>query len=73
MKTVISASRRTDIPAFYLPWFIKKIEQGYINISNPFNRKQIKRVDLSPEEVGNIGIGCYLHGIRQSVLDTVVQ
>ena len=51
MKTVISASRRTDIPAFYLDWFIDKIQKGFIETINPFNPKQIRRVSLSPRDV----------------------
>ncbi len=51
MHTVISASRRTDIPAFYLPWFMEKIKQGYVDVPNPLNRKQVKRVSLSPRDV----------------------
>ena len=26
---IISASRSTDIPAFYAKWFINRIEKGY--------------------------------------------
>ncbi len=51
MKAVISASRRTDIPAFYLKWFMEQIRRGYIDIPNPFNRKQVKRTGLTPREV----------------------
>lgn len=35
---IISASRSTDIPAFYAKWFINRIEKGYIVWYNPFNR-----------------------------------
>ncbi len=51
MKQVISASRRTDIPAFYLPWFIQQIRQGFVDVPNPFDRKDIKRVSLAPQNV----------------------
>ena len=51
MKHVISASRRTDIPAFYLKWFMEHISRGYIDVANPFNRKQVRRVPLSPRDV----------------------
>lgn len=34
---IISASRATDIPAFYLPWFFDRLEKGYIRWRNPFN------------------------------------
>jgi hypothetical protein len=51
MKQVISASRRTDIPAFYLKWFMEHIRAGEIEVTNPFNRKQVKKVSLSPRDV----------------------
>ncbi|HPN55810.1 MAG TPA: DUF1848 family protein [Candidatus Omnitrophota bacterium] len=49
MKTVISASRRTDIPAFYLPWLIHSIQMGFADIVTPRGMK--KRVDLHPDRV----------------------
>lgn len=48
---IISASRRTDIPAFYSDWFMNRIEQGFLLSRNPFNYNQISRVSLSPEDV----------------------
>ncbi len=52
MKTIISASRRTDIPAFYLPWFIDAIRAGFVEIANPLYPQQIRKVDLTPQSVG---------------------
>ncbi|WP_213690385.1 DUF1848 family protein [Aminobacterium sp. MB27-C1] len=26
---LLSASRATDIPAFYMPWFMRRLEEGY--------------------------------------------
>jgi hypothetical protein len=36
---VISASRSTDIPAFYAEWFMNRLQQGYVKWVNPFNRR----------------------------------
>lgn len=36
---IISASRRTDIPAFFSEWFIDKLKKGYLIWKNPFNQK----------------------------------
>lgn len=36
---IISASRSTDIPAFYAQWFIEQLNKGYIKWINPFNGK----------------------------------
>jgi len=37
---IISASRSTDIPAFYADWFFNKLEKGYSAWTNPFNGVQ---------------------------------
>jgi len=34
---IVSASRSTDIPAFYSDWFIERLEAGYVKWYNPFN------------------------------------
>lgn len=34
---IISASRSTDIPAFYSDWLIQRIKEGYVKWKNPFN------------------------------------
>ena len=34
---VLSASRATDIPAFYSEWFFNRLEEGYCKWCNPFN------------------------------------
>ncbi|MDR2026869.1 MAG: DUF1848 domain-containing protein, partial [Prevotellaceae bacterium] len=36
---IISASRSTDIPAFYAKWFINRLKAGYVIWYNPFNQQ----------------------------------
>src|SRR5512143_1704999 len=48
---IISASRRTDIPAFYSEWFMKRIEEGHVMVRNPMNARQVSRISLEPELV----------------------
>ena len=50
---VISASRRTDIPAFYSEWLMNRIRDGYVRWMNPFS-KAIYEVSLRPEDVSAI-------------------
>lgn len=38
---IVSASRSTDIPAFYADWFFHRLEKGYSAWTNPFNGKKI--------------------------------
>jgi hypothetical protein len=50
MKRIISASRRTDIPAFYGDWFMRRIREGFAGVVHPFGgHKHI--VPLKPEDV----------------------
>jgi DNA repair photolyase len=53
-KLIISASRRTDIPAFYSEWFINRIRAGFFIKVNPYNPKQRKEISLLPSEVAAI-------------------
>lgn len=48
---IISASRRTDIPAFYSEWFMNRVKAGYCAVPNPFNRNQVSYVSLDPKDV----------------------
>lgn len=38
---IVSASRSTDIPAFYARWFMNRLEKGYAVWYNPFNRQPV--------------------------------
>ena len=51
---IISASRRTDIPAFYAEWMVRRLKEGYCTVANPFNRNQVTRISLKPEDVDAI-------------------
>lgn len=38
---IISASRSTDIPAFYAEWFFNRLAKGYCAWYNPFNQQKM--------------------------------
>jgi len=48
---IISASRRTDIPAFYAGWLMNRVRAGFCTVPNPVNPRQVSRVSLRPEDV----------------------
>jgi Domain of unknown function (DUF1848) len=50
---IISASYKTDIPAFYGEWFMNRLRAGYCKMLNPYNQRVI-RVSLVPEDVEGI-------------------
>lgn len=43
---IVSASRRTDIPAFYGEWFLGRLAAGFCLVPNPFSPRQVSRVSL---------------------------
>ena len=54
MRPFVSASRRTDILAWYTPWFMARIRAGFCQVANPFRPSQMTTVDLRPEAVSAI-------------------
>ena len=44
---ILSASRRTDLPNYYSDWFLNRVREGFLDVRNPFNARQISRISLS--------------------------
>jgi len=53
MPQIISASRRTDIPAFYSDWFLNRLAEGFCDVLHPYTKKWF-RVSLKQEDVNAI-------------------
>jgi hypothetical protein len=47
---IISASYRTDIPAFYASWFLARLRAGYCRVANPYGGG-MHEVSLAPGDV----------------------
>lgn len=52
-QIVISASRRTDIPAFYMDWFMEQIKKEMFEVTNPYNRRKFI-VPATPDNIHTI-------------------
>lgn len=50
---IVSASYRTDIPAFYGPWFMNRLDEGSCNVPNPYGGKAY-RVSLQPNDMDGL-------------------
>jgi hypothetical protein len=50
MRRIISVSRRTDVPAFYGDWFMRRLEEGFAGVVNPFGGRRYI-VSLKPRDV----------------------
>ena len=42
---IVSASYRTDIPAFYGEWFMRRLDAGHCTVRNPYGRPYTVRLD----------------------------
>lgn len=54
LKTIISASRRTDVPAFHYDWLQEVLAAGRVQVPNPRFPDKRYEVDLTPEGVHSI-------------------
>ncbi len=50
---ILSVSRRTDVPAFYLDWFMAGIQNGGFEVENPYNRRR-RWVAARPYDVHSV-------------------
>jgi DNA repair photolyase len=44
---ILNVSGRTDIVAFYTPWFLNRYKEGFVDVRNPFNHKLVSRINFS--------------------------
>ena len=54
IRLIISASRRTDIPAYYSDWFCNRLREGFVCVRTPMNFHQVSRIALSSDVVDGI-------------------
>ena len=52
MPVIVSASRSTDIPAFYSDWFMERLESGYVKWYNPFNGQPLPPLRKGQQHAG---------------------
>ncbi len=48
---IIQTGMRTDIPAFYAPWFANRLREGTVCVRNPYDPFSVTRYRLHPEVV----------------------
>ena len=51
VSMILSASRRTDIPAFHSEWFFRRLREGFVLMRNHQNDERYHRVALTPDVV----------------------
>ncbi|MBO7424954.1 MAG: DUF1848 family protein, partial [Clostridiales bacterium] len=48
---IIQTGMRADIPAFYSKWFLRRLDEGFVLVRNPYNPSQVTRYSLNPDVV----------------------
>ncbi|ABX42275.1 DUF1848 domain-containing protein [Lachnoclostridium phytofermentans] len=48
---ILSVSRRTDIPNYYMEWFLERLKEEVVCIRNPYNPHQVSRIPLRKEDI----------------------
>ena len=48
---IINTGMRTDIPAFFTPWFLNRIREGFVMVRNPYNPTLVTKYLLTPDLV----------------------
>ena len=48
---ILNVSGRTDVVAFYSTWFKNRLDEGFFDVRNPFNKKLVSRIYLSDVEL----------------------
>lgn len=52
---ILQTGMRTDIPAFYTPWFLNRLKEGYVLVRSPYAPQRVTRYSLSPAVVDLVG------------------
>jgi len=61
---IVSVSRRCDIPRFQFDWFMERVGEGFVEVANPYNAGQIKRVSLLPAREDPDGVDLFAFWTR---------
>ncbi len=51
---ILQTGQRTDIPAFYGQWLINRINEGFVDVRNPYNPNLITRYMINHNTVDGI-------------------
>lgn len=48
---ILSVSRRTDIPNYYMEWFLERLKAEEVCVKNPWNPHQVSKIPLRKEDI----------------------
>ncbi len=71
---ILNVSGRTDIVAFYTPWFMNRYHDGFVDVRNPFYPKKVSRIYFKDVELivfctkNPLPIIPYLNEIKEKIV-----
>ncbi|MFH1810877.1 MAG: DUF1848 family protein [Pseudomonadota bacterium] len=51
---IVSCSRRSDVPALHARWLMRRVRAGWVDVTNPMNARQVRRVSLQRDDVAGL-------------------
>lgn len=52
---ILNTGLRTDVPAFFAPWFVNRLKEGFVLVRSPYAPHSVTRYRIDPEVVDVIG------------------
>ena len=52
---ILNTGLRTDIPAFFTPWFVNRLREGFVMVRSPYAPHSVTRYRIHPDVVDMIG------------------
>lgn len=48
---ILFVSGRCDIPGYYTEWFFNRLQEGFVDVRNPYDAHQISRIKLNEQNI----------------------
>ena len=52
---ILNTGLRTDVPAFFAPWFVNRLKEGFVLVRSPYAPHSVTRYRIHPDVVDVIG------------------
>ena len=65
---ILNVSGRTDVVAFYTPWFMNRYREGFVDVRNPFNKKLVNK-EIKKPILFQVTLTPYKNDIEPNVIE----
>lgn len=53
-KMILNVSYRTDVPAFFWPWWSRRLTDGFVDVRNPYYPEKVSRLPINDTDIDAI-------------------